>query len=324
MGVRKAFLSISCILIVILLLGFPNRCCVESRLPHTSVVALVLVTSISISIWLFFAVVWYRSIRERLQLHGLSTSWPLVYGLSALCSAVTLTVVLCFNLPYVLQRVEDLWLIALKVYLLTVVGYYVHAKLGGIGMGKAYMPFAASALAILVFFGCYISMASVFHLKGVEIKSLVSTGLAITYFNLGATVFSGKTPLDFKIVLPDGRRLLGDSVSTRGTIAGLLLSVLASTVAANTISRGVVAGPCAMLGDALAGFVKRRFGLPSGEPVIFLDQLDSIVLLLLLEARYRVLELGQAQLLVLTTATFLIPTIGNLSAFYLGKKDVPW
>jgi hypothetical protein len=79
-----------------------------------------------------------------------------------------------------------------------------------------------------------------------------------------------------------------------------------------------------MLGDLLASLLKRRLGLARGHPVIILDQLDSIIFLLILESGFHMLGLDQRSLFALILATFFVQVCGNYILFLIGKKQVPW
>ncbi|MEM5825715.1 MAG: CDP-archaeol synthase, partial [Thermofilaceae archaeon] len=77
-------------------------------------------------------------------------------------------------------------------------------------------------------------------------------------------------PLDFGLHFVDGRRLLGDSKSIEGFIAGvsagLLAGYLLSLYGLLSVGEAVPLSFGTMLGDAMGSFIKRRLGLPSGAP----------------------------------------------------------
>jgi hypothetical protein len=85
-------------------------------------------------------------------------------------------------------------------------------------------------------------------------------------------------PLDAGIVLADGRPLLGRSK----TVVGLVSAVATAAVVAGALGLGAAAGTligvCAMAGDALSSFIKRRMGLTPGARATGLDQLPEALL----------------------------------------------
>jgi hypothetical protein len=82
-------------------------------------------------------------------------------------------------------------------------------------------------------------------------------------------------PLDGGAVFVDGQPLLGSSK----TIRGIVLSVLATSLAAVLLGlgweAGVVVAVAAMAGDLSSSFVKRRLGLPPSSMAIGLDQIPE-------------------------------------------------
>ena len=70
-------------------------------------------------------------------------------------------------------------------------------------------------------------------------------------------------PLDAGWVLPDGRRLLGESATWRGLVAGVVSTALLSWLLGLGPGLGALIGFLSLVGDALSSFVKRRLGLNS-------------------------------------------------------------
>ncbi len=156
-----------------------------------------------------------------------------------------------------------------------------------------------------------------------------------------ALLLGGGKPLDGGRRLPDGKRILGDGKTVRGTFLGILLGVLAALILSLVSSIiygdvpfegcllvGAAASVGAVGGDLLGSFTKRRFNVPSGYPVPFLDQLDFIVMGLfsayLANLYWDVIVFTPTVILVIVVVTPLAHTIGNLIVYKAGRKKHPW
>jgi CDP-2,3-bis-(O-geranylgeranyl)-sn-glycerol synthase len=94
-------------------------------------------------------------------------------------------------------------------------------------------------------------------------------------------------PLDGGLVLGDGRRLLGRSVTIRGVAGAVLATAALAAVLGHGARNGAVIGTCSMAGDAFSSFVKRRAGLSPGDKATGLDQIpESLLPLLAVAERY--------------------------------------
>lgn len=89
-------------------------------------------------------------------------------------------------------------------------------------------------------------------------------------------------PLDFGLVLADGRPLFGPSKTWAGAACAIIGTALLAPVLSTTLAAGTFAGAGAMLGDLVSSFVKRRLGLRPSAPAPGLDQLPESVLPLVL------------------------------------------
>ena len=89
-------------------------------------------------------------------------------------------------------------------------------------------------------------------------------------------------PLDGGIRLPDGRRLLGPSVTARGVIGALGATTAAAPLLGQSAELGFIVGLGAMLGDASSSFLKRRLGMAPGAMAVGLDQIPESLLPLLM------------------------------------------
>ena len=141
-----------------------------------------------------------------------------------------------------------------------------------------------------------------------------------------------------------GKRLLGDGKTWRGTAIGILggaiLAVvlnavrpaIESTIGVSLPGFPIVAAltlPAgAMLGDILASFLKRRTGRERGASFPVLDQLDFVVVALALTwlvAREWFLATFTLPVLVVVVVLTPILHVGtNVIAYVLGLKEEPW
>jgi CDP-2,3-bis-(O-geranylgeranyl)-sn-glycerol synthase len=174
---------------------------------------------------------------------------------------------------------------------------------------------------------------------------MMETVLSALYFflpayvaNTTACIFGHGRPLDLGRTFIDGRRLIGDGVTIRGTAAGvawgmatgILMSLYLIPFGLATSQWLLVSffmSLGALLGDAAGSFTKRRLGLERGAPAPVLDQLNFVVGGLVLVSV--VLPLGTPPLTLPHVATLLVLTpFGHLAVNYTGyqlkMKDVPW
>lgn len=143
--------------------------------------------------------------------------------------------------------------------------------------------------------------------------------------------FAGRGhPLDMRMVMRDGRRLLGDGKTVEGLVSGLSAG-LAAAVLLYTFLPGVYRGilECglmpigAMAGDILGSFLKRRLGIERGGSAPVLDQLGFLLMALLLAwlpyGPPGWLDPLAFLLLLLVTALLHVST--NVLAYLAGLKE---
>lgn len=89
-----------------------------------------------------------------------------------------------------------------------------------------------------------------------------------------AVIFEDRwdTPLDFGHRLPDGNLLFGSHKTVRGLFAGAGTGFVSGIFLGIPWWLGLGAGLLSMAGDLVSSFIKRRFGLSSGDIVPPLDQ----------------------------------------------------
>lgn len=209
------------------------------------------------------------------------------------------------------------------LYLLTMGAYVAHLRITGGRPARPLRVLAMGALPLLLIAPLNLLTAAAFGLGQEQTLLLLSASLAVSYFNLGATLFAGQA-LDRGRRWRDGRPLLGAGKTDRGSLAGLVMAAVAGGAAFVGWPSGLLIGVCTMTGDLAASFLKRRGGLARGQRVLGLDQLDSIAVLVGLELLAGIIGLQPLTLLALAVVTLLVQLYGNVLLFAVGKKAVPW
>ncbi len=165
--------------------------------------------------------------------------------------------------------------------------------------------------------------------------------------NGSALVFGGGTPMDFGHNAWDGRRLIGDGVTWRGTIGGGLfgmiigglLGLLANygigsyyfslissqvTIISGNIPQGLLIGLLlgfgALIGDAIGSFLKRRLNFERGKAVPLLDQLDFVVVALIFVST--IIHLDLSMILIILFVSIFLHLGANMFAYLINLKDV--
>ena len=166
--------------------------------------------------------------------------------------------------------------------------------------------------------------------------------------NVSALAFGGGAPVDFNKYFTDGRRVLGDGVTWRGTIIGIIIgtviaalqgvvfmyygdiftlipgwTTLAGIIPNNYgewILLGLALSGGALIGDAAGSFLKRRINIGRGRPAPFLDQLDFVIGALILASL--VVTIPLIVILIILIFTAILHLAANTIAYLLGLKDV--
>lgn len=158
-----------------------------------------------------------------------------------------------------------------------------------------------------------------------------------------AALFGGGTPIDLGQRFNDGRRVMGDGKTYRGTAAGaacgFLFGLAQNTVAQNfglpTFGSGielilVLVGLSlgAMLGDIVASFFKRRLGLKRGAQLFVIDQLDFVfgswVLTAILAPAWFWHNFTPTIIIVVLIITPVLHRLTNIIGYRIGAKREPW
>ncbi len=153
--------------------------------------------------------------------------------------------------------------------------------------------------------------------------------------------FTQKHPLDGGRKLKDGRPIFGNGKSWEGSIIGIAMAVLISSlmglafyllpwdlspipldVAAMGPVLGFMLGLGAISGDVVKSFFKRRLGFERGRSVPIVDQLDFILGALLLASLVVPIKISWVILLAIVTPLFHLSA--NYMAYLLGVKKEPW
>lgn len=145
--------------------------------------------------------------------------------------------------------------------------------------------------------------------------------------NISGLVFGGGKPLDMGTTFADGRRLIGDGVTWRGTAAGtfvgLVVGIIQGLLSGSIITgaiTGLLLGFGALMGDAAGSFIKRRLKIDRGRPAPILDQLDFVFGALILVSPIVVPPIDYIILIMLIT--LVLHLSANIIAYLLGMKDV--
>lgn len=153
--------------------------------------------------------------------------------------------------------------------------------------------------------------------------------------NMFAFLLGGGKPLDFYKNFIDGRRLLGDGVTIRGTFFGISLGFLYGLMfyymipnpylpiniyELSIISFLISLG--AILGGMVGSFIKRRLGLRRGAPFPILDQLNFVIGGIAL--CYIYYEIPTKIILILLIITPIFHLLSNVIAYLLGIKKEAW
>lgn len=153
--------------------------------------------------------------------------------------------------------------------------------------------------------------------------------------NTCACIFGHGRALDLGRNFIDGRRILGDGVTIRGSLSGILCGVIIGFLMAyfenplfpeaqfqEKILLAFLLSFGAILGDAVGSFIKRRLGMERGAPAPLLDQLNFVFGGLLLASLY--IDLPAKTILILIIFTPFGHLLVNKTGYVLKMKDVPW
>ena len=144
--------------------------------------------------------------------------------------------------------------------------------------------------------------------------------------NAAPVIFGGGKPLDQGILFLDGKRLLGNNKTVRGTLSGLLFGVLTAVILYYLLDYDVKVGVAltigALAGDLSGSFIKRRLNVSPGRPFPVLDQLAFV--LFAIGFAYLCSPIKIEVIITVLVLTPIIHLLTNLFAYIFGFKKVPW
>jgi CDP-2,3-bis-(O-geranylgeranyl)-sn-glycerol synthase len=151
--------------------------------------------------------------------------------------------------------------------------------------------------------------------------------------NSTALFLGGKTPIDFNVKFFDKKPFLGKGKTIKGTFLGILAGIISVLIVyfyfqgkvpviQNYLYYGILLAIGAITGDLLGSFIKRRFDIERGKPVLLLDQLDFVVIGILFSSPVHAISIEAFLLICLIT--LVMHKISNFIAFKFKLKKVPW
>lgn len=142
-------------------------------------------------------------------------------------------------------------------------------------------------------------------------------------------IMGGGRPIDFGIKFLDGKPFFGKNKTFRGFFSGLVIGTLVGFAESSIFSEfpiqfGFLISLGALLGDLAGAFIKRRIGLPPGELLPIVDQIDFIIGAVLFSF-FVYSHFPPAELVI--TVFIVTPPIHlltNFAAYKLRLKNNPW
>lgn len=127
--------------------------------------------------------------------------------------------------------------------------------------------------------------------------------------------------MDFGRKFFDERRVLGDGKTIVGFATGLVAGTLVG-ILQGRMGAGFLLSFGALLGDVFGSFIKRRWGLESGELAPGLDQLEFVVMALVLVSYWEPPSWDFVAVLLILTPAIHIGT--NFLGYKLGFSSNPY
>jgi CDP-2,3-bis-(O-geranylgeranyl)-sn-glycerol synthase len=129
-------------------------------------------------------------------------------------------------------------------------------------------------------------------------------------------------PLDLGLRFVDGRPLLGPHKTLRGIAVALLTAWIGALALGLPAQVGWWIGACAMLGDLVSSFTKRRLGIAPSDRALGLDQVPEALLpLWAVRAQY---ALGVWDIAVLVGAFFVLELALSQLLYALHIRKTPY
>jgi CDP-2,3-bis-(O-geranylgeranyl)-sn-glycerol synthase len=146
--------------------------------------------------------------------------------------------------------------------------------------------------------------------------------------NAAPVIGGGGTPIDIGRKFRDGEPIFGKNKTFRGFFVGLLVGTSIGFIESFIFKYSFFFGPLlslgALLGDLVGAFLKRRMGIPPGNLLPIVDQIDFIAGALLFSLPLTSPLLSWQLALAALLITPPIHLITNFAAYKLGLKRNPW
>ena len=145
--------------------------------------------------------------------------------------------------------------------------------------------------------------------------------------NAAPVILGGGPPIDLGFYWLDKKRIYGDGKTIKGFLGGFFSGFVVGVIESLFLGEiylytGFLLSFGTMFGDLMGSFIKRRMGVPRGQPMFILDQLFFLVIALLFALP--IFPLSIIEILVLFLLTAVLHIFFNMVANRLGLKRVPW
>lgn len=144
--------------------------------------------------------------------------------------------------------------------------------------------------------------------------------------NAAPVLFGGGLPLDLGKNFYDGKPIFGKNKTFKGFFSGLVIGTIvgvAESIAFRyPVHFGFLLALGALIGDLAGAFLKRRIGIPPGETLPIVDQIDFVIGALIFSSPLNMLFPE----LVITVLVITPPLhmLTNFAAYKMGLKKNPW
>lgn len=129
-------------------------------------------------------------------------------------------------------------------------------------------------------------------------------------------------PVDAGLILPDGRRLFGDSKTWRGVAGAVPVTAFVANLLGYGMWSGVLVAVFAVLGDLISSFIKRRLGMRASCMAPLLDQVpESLLPALIMRHEF---ELDGMQVISLVGIFVLAELLLSRMLYKLGVRSRPY
>ncbi len=164
------------------------------------------------------------------------------------------------------------------------------------------------------------------------------------YFaNAFACIFGGGTPVDLGKNFIDGKRIIGNGVTYKGTFFGILFGTIVAILQGVIVNLkiinidgssifyynvfeyafiGFLLSFGALFGDMIGSFIKRRLGIKQGRPAPLLDQTVFVIFAILFA--YPFSPIPFEMIVTLLIISPVIHLSSNIIAYKLYIKKVWW